>query len=132
LIEIWSYRKKEGPEILLSNRYAEIEEAIVSLLKYELGYGGRVTVLTDEKIEVETLIFHCKDRTVFSGSKEEMQDLLATAYLWLKAEKEVSFDNWHRKVSEVTNGVPLRVVMAAGILQGELVREKLREQLGAA
>lgn len=132
MIEIWSYRQKIGPEILLSSRYAEIDEAIISLCKYELGYGGVVTSLTDDRIEVSTRILHCHDRTVFSGSKEEMQDLLGAVYLWLKAEKEVSFDAWYEKVSKVTNGVPLLVAMSSGILKGELVKEKLREQLGAA
>lgn len=132
MIEIWSYRQKVGPEILLSSRYAEIGEAIISLCKYELGYGGIVTSLTEDQIEVTTMIMHCKDRTVFSGPKEEMENLLVMTYLWLKAEEEVSIDAWYKKVSEVTNGVPLFVVMASGILKGELVKEKLREQLGAA
>ena len=132
MIEIWSYRQKVGPEILLSSRYAEVGDAIISLLKYELGYGGVVTSLTEDHIEVTTRIMHCKDRTVFSGVKEEMQYVLTAVDLWLKAEKEVSFDAWYQKVSEVTNGVPLYVVMASGILKGQLVVEKLREQIGAA
>lgn len=132
MIEIWSYRQKNGPEIMLSSRYAELEDAIQSLCKYELGYGGVVTSLTDDHIEVSTRILHCQDRTVFSGTKEEMQDLITVLSLWLKAEKEVSFDAWYQKVSEVTNGVPLLVAMSCGILKGELVKEKLREQLGAA
>ncbi len=131
MIEIWSYRKKDGPEILLSSRYAEVNEAIVSLCKYELGYGGVVTSLTEDHIEVSTRIMNCKDRTVYSGSKEEMENLFAVLYLWLKADKEVSIDAWSKKVLEVTNGVPLYVVMASGILKGELVKEKLREQLAA-
>lgn len=132
MIEIWSFRKKEGPETLMSSRYAEIGEALVSLCKYELGYGGVVTSLQDDHIEITTHIMHCKDRTVFSGSKDEMQDLLGATYLWLKAEKEVSIEAWYQRVAKVTNGVPLYVVMASGILKGELVKEKLREQLGAA
>lgn len=132
MIEIWNFREKQGPEILLSSRYSEIGDAIMSLLKYELGYGGTVTSIQDDHLEVTTHIMHCKDRTVFSGPKEEMQDLFAATYVWLRAEKEVSVDAWYKKVSEVTKGVPLYVVMASGILKGELVKEKLREQLGAA
>lgn len=132
MIEIWNYRQKQGPEILLSSRYEELGDAVISLLKYELGYGGVVTSVTDDRIEVMTRIMHCKDRTVFSGEKEEMQDLQAAVYLWLKAEEKVSVDAWYQKVAEVTKGVPLYVAMASGILKGELVKEKLREQLGAA
>jgi len=132
VIEIWNYRQKQGPEILLSSRYEELGDAVISLLKYELGYGGVVTSVTDDRIEVMTRIMHCKDRTVFSGEKEEMQDLQAAVYLWLKAEEKVSVDAWYQKVAEVTKGVPLYVAMASGILKGELVKEKLREQLGAA
>lgn len=132
MIEIWSYRQKNGPEILLSSRYEEVGDAIISLLKYELGYGGVVTSLTDDHIEVTTRIMHCKDRTVFSGPQEEMQYVLTAVDLWLKAEKEVSVEAWYKEVSEVTNGVPLFVVMASGILKGELVKEKLREQIQGA
>lgn len=132
MIEIWSFRQKVGPEILLSSRYEELGDAIISLLKYELGYGGVITSVTDDHLEVTTKIMHCKDRTVFSGDKEEMQYLLTAVHLWLKAEKEVSVDAWYQKVSEVTNGVPLYVVMASGILKGQLVTAKLREQIGAA
>lgn len=129
MIEIWSYRQKSGPEILLSSRYAECDDAIISLLKYELGYGGVVTEVADDRLEVTTRIMHCKDRTVFAGEKEEMAFLLTAVAVWLKAEKEVSVEAWYKKVSEVTNGVPLYVVMASGILKGQLVKEKLREQL---
>ena len=132
MIEIQSYRQKQGPEILFSSRYSELGDAIISILKYELGYGGVITSVTDDHLEVTTRIMHCKDRTVFSGEKEEMQYLLTAVHMWLKAEKEVSVDAWYQKVSEVTKGVPLYVAMASGILKGELVKEKLREQLGAA
>lgn len=129
MIEIWSYRQKDSPEILLHNRYAETEEAIQSLCKYELGYGGQVTELTGEKIEVVTKILHCNDRTVYSGTKEAMKDLVITACLWLRADKEVSFDDWWKRVSDMTHGGPLLVAMSAGILRGELVKEKLAQQL---
>lgn len=132
MIEVWNYRQKQGSEVLLSSRYSELEDAIISLLKYELGYGGVITSVTDDHLEVTTRIMHCKDRTVFSGPKEEMEYLLTAVHIWLKAEKEVSVDAWYKRVSEVTNGVPLYVVMASGILKGQLVAEKLREQLGAA
>jgi hypothetical protein len=132
MIKIWSYRQKVGPEILLSSRYEELGDSIISLLKYELGYGGVITSITDDHLEVITRIMHCKDRTVFSGEKEEMQYLLTAVHMWLKAEKEVSIDAWYQKVSEVTNGVPLYVVMASGILKGQLVAQKLREQIEAA
>lgn len=129
MIEIWSYRQKNGPEILLNSRYAETKEAIESLCKYELGYGGQITVLTSEKIEVVTMIMHCKDRTVYSGTKEAMKDLVIAACLWLRADREVSFDEWWKRVSAVSDGVPLLVAMSAGIVRGDLVKEKLVEQL---
>lgn len=132
MIEIWSYRQKQGPETLLSSRYEELGDAIISLLKYEMGYGGVITSVTDDHLEVTTRIMHCKDRTVFSGEKEEMQFVFTAVHMWQKAEKEVSVDVWYKKVAEVTSGVPLYVVMASGILKGQLVVEKLREQLGAA
>lgn len=132
MIEIWNFRQKDGPETLISSRYAETDEAIISLCKYELGYGGVITSITEEHIEVKTQVFHCHDRTVFSGAKEDMESLQVAAYLWLKAEKEISMDAWYQKVSEVTKGVPLLVAMSAGILKGELVKEKLQEQLGSA
>lgn len=130
MIEIASYRQKNGPEILLHSRKEEIGRALESMCKYELGYGGTVSFATNEKVEIITHIMGCKDRTVFSGTQEEMKDLLAALLLWLGAEKAVSSDAWWTLVSQVTNGVPLLITMSAGILKGELVKEKLREQLG--
>lgn len=132
MIEIWAYRQKNGPEILLSNRYAELPEAVESLVKFELGYGGQVTHLASDKIEVETWIMRCKDRTVYTGDKESMRDLVIATCLWLRADKEVSFDDWWKGVSAVSGGVPLLVAMSAGIVRGNLVREKLVEQLREA
>jgi hypothetical protein len=129
VIEIWAYRQKDGPEILLGNRYADTKEAIESLCKFELGYGGQVTELGAERIEVVTTILHCKDRTVYIGSKEAMTDLVVAACLWLRADRKVSFDDWWKSVSAATKGVPLLVAMSAGILRGELVKKKLVEQL---
>jgi len=132
VIEIWSYRQKNGPEALLHNRYAEVGEALTSLCRYELGYGGQLTLLTNVRIEVVTRVLHCKDRTVYAGTGDDMKDLVTAALLWKQADLRVTMDEWWQLVSDVTNGVPLLVTMSAGILRGNLAKEKLREMLPTA
>lgn len=129
MIEIWSYREKNGPEILLHSRYADTQEAIRSLYKYELGYGGQITDLTDEKIEVVTHILNCKDRTVYTGAKGVMNDLVIAACLWLQADKEVSFDDWWKRIAEASKGNALLVTTSAPLIRGDMVMEKLAQQL---
>lgn len=130
MIEIQSYRRKGGPEFLTSTRKAEIPQALESLFKYELGFGGSITAVGDDHLEVTTKILHNEDRTVFTGPKEEIEHLQAAALLWARAAKDVSMDEWWKRVSAATDGVPLLVTMSAGIIHGELVKEKLREQIG--
>ena len=129
MIEVYNFRRNgTQKEILLSNPRRPVEEAVKQLLLSELGFGGILTKSSDTMIEVETWVMNCLDRTVFEGPKDEMEILIAAVLLWHEAEKKVSFDEWWKKVSEITDGVPLLVKMAAPQVMKDLVLKELAKR----
>jgi hypothetical protein len=128
MIEIWCWRNNGAGEILMSSRYADVDEAVVSLLKYEMGYGGKISHLSDTSLTVKTQVLACKDRTVYTGEKEEMAYLLAALKLWLEAEEKVSIDDLWKKVSEMSKGKALLVTCLTPLVKGDLIKEKLAER----
>jgi len=132
VIEVYNYRRN-GPyakEVLLLKITRTLEEAARQLLLSELGWGGRITKSSDTMIEVATQVLSCQDRTTFEGAKEEMDLLAAAVLLWHEAEKNISFDEWWKRVSEITNGVPLLVKMTAPQVMKGLVLEELARKTG--
>lgn len=126
MIEVRNYRSNgTAKEVLLSNPLRPLEEAMRQLLISELGWGGRITKSSEAAIEVETTIMSCRDRTVFSGPPEEMRQLFAAVLLWHEADKKVSFEAWWKRVSEVTDGVPLLVKLAAPQIKKDMILEEL-------
>lgn len=129
MIEVQNYRSNGGSEILLSNPWRSLDEALRQLLVSELAYGGQISGSTETSLEVKTEIMGCHDRTVFSGPLEEMKMLFMAAVLWRKAEKKVSFDDWWKEVSEKTDGVPLFVKMLAPTINADLVWKEIAKMV---
>lgn len=50
--------------------------AVISLIRFELGFGGTVTHITPTKVVVQTPVFGKMDVTAFEGGKEEMRPLV--------------------------------------------------------
>lgn len=102
-----------------------VDNAFNSLVEYELGYGGRVTVLEARRVVVVTRILGCVDTTTFEGSAEDMALLnevsLNTELVRAETMRpgnplhDVVVDN----VMKVTKGVPLSVRLASPILMGQ-------------
>jgi hypothetical protein len=62
-----------------------LSQALVSLLKYELGFGGQITQVTEEKLVVQTQIFSHREVTIWTGTPAEMAPLLHVAAAWYTA-----------------------------------------------
>lgn len=129
MIKVQNFRANGGPEEAQSECDVDLKEAMDRLLRYELAFGGKISTITAETLEVKTRVLDCFDRTVFSGTKEEMEPLFASAALYLEAEKKVNVDELLLKVGEVTGGKPLLVAMATPLLQGQAVFEQLKTML---
>lgn len=129
MIEVRNYRSNGGAEILLSNPERTLDEALKQLLVSELAYGGQISGFTENSLEVKTEIMSCHDRTVFSGPIEEMKFLFIATVLWRKAQKKVSFDDWWKEVSAMTDGVPLLVKMMAPQVNAELTWKEIAKML---
>lgn len=109
-----------------------------SFLIYEIGYGGRVTVLTATKVVVVTNIMGCVDTTTYEGSEQDMALIVEAAGLSLLthpmadgapyAYREAAMD----RVMSVTKGLPILIKMGADMVLGGLsVRALMVTMLGA-
>jgi hypothetical protein len=130
MISVHNYRSNGGPEVLLVQLERPLEEALRQLCVFELGYGGVLSKATEALIEVKTDIMGCRDRTVFAGPPEEMEQLFMALLLWNEAEKKVSFDEWWKRVSEMTDGNPLLVKLSAPIVKADLIFKELEKMKG--
>ncbi|OGY62381.1 MAG: hypothetical protein A2745_00100 [Candidatus Harrisonbacteria bacterium RIFCSPHIGHO2_01_FULL_44_13] len=86
MITVTPTRVKSGEHFDFGARQLTTEQAMESLVKYELGYGGRITEASPTRIVVQTRVLgHCLDTTIFEGSEEEMRPLRAATYYFLRA-----------------------------------------------
>jgi hypothetical protein len=63
------------------------QKALYSMLKWELGYGGKVKNISETEIVTETQIFACTDTTYFTGTKEEVSLLLKALSVYYQVTK---------------------------------------------
>ena len=99
-----------------------LDQALESLLIYEIGYGGQVVELEPTKVVTKTHVLSCVDFTEFVGSVEEMQPLVATAALCVKHDvrrNNASFDAAAEAVMNVTQGNPLLIHLGGDYILGQ-------------
>lgn len=112
----------------------DVDAALYSLAKCELGFGGSVTDVTETKIVCVTRVLDCVDTTSFEGDKESMYLLveMCLVYMELRSTTERVYpDHLVDRVMKITRGVPLLVKMGAGMIVGEhLVRLALIALIG--
>lgn len=87
-ITVWGTRQKPH-EPLFENcpprMEKSVDDALIALLKYELGYGGRPFKVTSTHVTVVTHVLACKDTLHFEGSEEDMLPIHQALYWWAKA-----------------------------------------------
>lgn len=103
----------------------DLKEALISLIKFELAYGGQITDCTETRVAVRTRVLNCIDDTVFTGTAKEMEPLVRAAAYWLfvvdgiKKEHESGImPNELDHLMEITKGIPLLIHMSHGIILG--------------
>ena len=77
-------------EVMLAQRQVTVGRALESFLVYELGYGGRVTRVFPELIEVKTVIPGWVDRVLFQGTEKELAPLLQALTVFLQVKQKPS------------------------------------------
>jgi hypothetical protein len=111
------------------------EEGVYTIIKYELGYGGRVTALSDEGMTVRTRVMSKIDTVYVKFETPEEKDMMACAlYHWYKASDEVMKDDTMlSKAFELTGGNPFLVANGLPlVLNQEKVKRTLLLALGLA
>lgn len=107
-----------------------LERSFRYLVEAELGWGGKVTELTETRIVTVTYVLDCVDTTIFEGCAEEMLPLVKVAALHVAAHGTDQF--LHALAAKaadtavrVSPGAPDTVspsflAMAGGLIQGSL------------
>lgn len=124
-------------EILLNDRELPIEEVVELLFKYELGYGGELSWVSAEKIEVKTRVMSKTDRTVISGFAGEMEPLHDLVQLYLLSNErrdasilkdlcEISLQRLRGNPFLITNIVPLLLGRARNQGFAEWLKSQVR------
>ena len=122
-ISVYRRQSTEKQNTLITEYTASLDGAIVSFVKYELGYGGRLADFSDTMITIETPIMNKIDTTVYSGEASDIDKLLQVADLWLDLEKTISFDDYWERTEKITKGVALLVRGLFGKIWGDMVFE---------
>lgn len=99
-----------------------LNQAMVSLLAYEYGYGGFPVRVEPELVEVHTRVFNCLDRTVWVGPAAEIAPLMEVsryvAVTFTKPVTDALAEAVAPKLLDVTEGSPLLVAGLAGMFTG--------------
>jgi hypothetical protein len=121
MIEIHASRADAGYVHDVHNypvRKASLSEAIRSLVRFELGYGGRVVEISETRIKVITIVLSKIDTTIFIGTKEEMEPLLVAVAVFMDGHKLYGMDRLVNDVMNLTKGKALLVAHASGLIAG--------------
>lgn len=107
-------------------RMETVEQCLLLLVKFEIGYGGRITELEKTKISVRTSVMNCVDTTTFQGDEEDMAPLyMAAAMDALITNCKMEQNNGNpfsdkdvSRLMDITGGNPLLLKMGAGMILG--------------
>lgn len=132
-ITVWGTRQKPN-EPLFTDCPARTEkstdEALITLLKYELGYGGRPVDITPTRVTVVTHVLSCEDTTHFEDSEADMLPIHQALYWWGKATE--NDDMLISRAAEQLAGTSAFVItnMAPMLLGGSRIRLALFLSMG--
>jgi len=109
------------------------EDALCSLIKYEMGYGGQVREVTPTKIVVQTRVLSKIDIVTVESSEEEMVPLLVALHLWVEAAGRVTVEAWHERLVQMFGNPdgtirPCFAAWGAAFAKTDLVHQILNSQ----
>ena len=95
--------------------------ALISLIWYELGYGGKIKELTPTKIVIFTRVLAAQDTVTFEGNEKEMKILLAGVFYHSRTSPNLV--QIAEKVIQITKGNALltshsAIMFTGGVLGG--------------
>lgn len=127
MIKNTAERNNGGYKCDPTTRDQTINQALESLIIYELGYGGYQSVIEPTRIVVITRIMNCVDQTTFTGTAEEMSLLVEACVLHAQTNvlngvnvPESLKDHAIDQVMVFTKGVPLLIKLGSGMITGRL------------
>lgn len=119
-----------GPPI---KKEQSIGAAVISLFRYELGYGGKITDIQPDYIEVLTPMMGRYDITGFRGSPEEMKPLMVGVSFWMQAKEQQGINHTNKLADFAIKNkfnTPLKLSMLATVGFGGWVAPALYAAAG--
>jgi hypothetical protein len=94
MIKVSQERDNGGPCPTITRDHS-VADAFERLSVFEVGFGGHIVELTEDRVVVHTRVLMCFDVTTFTGTPEEMRPLVhfAAAALTLLEHKRDAFVN---------------------------------------
>jgi len=120
-IHIWGIRKKsfETFHDCPPKHEKSIDEALVSIIVFELAYGGYPISIEPNHIVVQTQVMGCIDEVHVTGEENELQPLHLALSFWKEACTSVDTETLSYQLVEMTKGPPLEIAMMATLLLGQ-------------
>lgn len=123
MIRISMTRDRDAEHFDQGSRMEGPIEALRTLVRAELAFGGDVVEATGTRLTVVTRVLSCVDTTIFEGTAEEMAVLNQTVYFYLQAcqEQDTVMEGVLADLARLPNGqggVPLIINLAAPMLMG--------------
>lgn len=92
-MRIHTKREKPHETFDMGTRICSPEAGVYSILKYELGYGGRVVEAEEDHLVIQTQVLAANDTvTVTLETTEESRLMFTALKYWYDASKEVNQD----------------------------------------
>ncbi|MGB4768324.1 MAG: hypothetical protein WBP22_03635 [Candidatus Saccharimonas sp.] len=80
--------RHSGPRQDTIVREKKVGDSLISLVRFELGWGGQVIEMTETRITTRTPIFDFIDITTFEGSIDEMRVLVVATSLFYELQDD--------------------------------------------
>jgi hypothetical protein len=125
MITVKQYRDKDGERFTqMTLTFNEPLEAVAHLVRVELGWGGQIVDVSENRVKVQTRVLHCLDTSIFEGPPEEMRPLFELVYFYMEASEkhgDIIVDeavDYTQRLPDGIGGVPLFLSMMAPLLVG--------------
>ena len=120
MVRIESLRKSGRDFELISEQERDSRHVLQHLIAAEFAFGGRTVEASRGRLVVQTKILSHIDRTIYTGSVEDMEILLKAAAVYEETYKdnELIENQLAKRCTDFAKGSPLLTVAAAGIFNG--------------
>jgi hypothetical protein len=110
---IIAYMTRDNGSLFHDDRAYTPLNALISLAKWELGYGANVVDISPTTVKVQTCLLGCVDTTTFAGTEDDMKKLVLVVSLYVKV-KHHGLEGMAKRAWEVVQNKTALVITGLG------------------